>query len=48
MTILPHHSPLITALKAGTVTVVTTEGSQEFQVEKGIVEISNNEVIVLL
>ncbi len=48
MTILPHHAPLITALKSGTVTVVTTEGSQEFQVEKGLVEVSSNEVIVLL
>lgn len=48
MTILPHHVPLITALRAGVVTVRTAEENLEFQVEKGLVEVSNNEVIVLL
>lgn len=48
MTILPHHVPLITALKKGTVIVTTAEDSQEFEIEKGLVEVSNNEVIVLL
>jgi F-type H+-transporting ATPase subunit epsilon len=48
MTILSHHVPLISALRAGTVTVRTEAGDQEFQIEKGLVEVSNNEVIVLL
>ena len=48
MTILPHHAPLITALRKGTVTVTTESETQSFEIEKGLVEISNNEVIVLL
>jgi F-type H+-transporting ATPase subunit epsilon len=48
MTILSHHEPLITALRKGTVTVTTAEGVQTFEIEKGLVEVSNNEVIVLL
>lgn len=48
MTILPHHVPLITALRSGTVTVRTAEESLDLQIEKGLVEVSNNEVIVLL
>jgi len=48
MTILPHHAPLITALRSGTVIVRTEAGDQQFEIEKGLVEISNNEVIVLL
>ncbi len=48
MTILPHHEPLITALRKGTVKVTTAEQTQEFAIEKGLVEVSNNEVIVLL
>ncbi len=48
MTILPHHVPLISALRAGTVTVRTGEGDQQFEITKGLVEVSNNEVIVLL
>lgn len=48
MTILAHHAPIITALRKGTMTVATKEGTQSFEVEKGLVEVSNNEVIVLL
>lgn len=48
MTILSHHVPLISALRAGTVTVRTEGGDQQFEITKGLVEVSNNEVIVLL
>lgn len=48
MTILPHHAALITALRRGTIIVRTESGDQHFGIEKGLVEISNNEVIVLL
>lgn len=48
MTILSHHVPLISALRAGAVIVRTEEGEQQFEITKGLVEISNNEVIVLL
>lgn len=48
MTILSHHVPLITALRKGAVIVRTDEGDKEFQIERGLVEVSDNEVIVLL
>lgn len=49
MTILPQHSPLIATLRAGTVSVTDTQKqTQTFDIEKGLVEISNDEVIVLL
>ena len=48
MTILPNHSPLISALKAGTVRVTDKEQTHIFEIQKGLVEISKNEVIVLL
>ena len=48
MTILPHHTALITSLRQGVVVVRTDEQTLEFPIQKGLVEISNNEVIVLL
>ncbi len=48
MTILPNHAPLISALRAGKVTVRTEDGEHDFEIQKGLVEISNDEVIVLL
>lgn len=49
MTILPHHSPLITSLRSGVIRLTDKDSNiQTFEVEKGLVEISNNEVIVLL
>lgn len=49
MTILPHHAALIATLRSGTVHVTDmNKEKQFFEIEKGLVEISNNEVIVLL
>lgn len=48
MTILPHHSALISALRDGTVKVLTSETTETFEITKGLIEVSNNEVIVLL
>jgi F-type H+-transporting ATPase subunit epsilon len=48
MTILADHEALITPLKAGRVTVRTKSDSQTFEIEKGVCEISNNQVTVLL
>ena len=48
-TVLPHHEPLVTTLKAGTITVKDTLGdTKEFAVEQGVVECSGNRVVVLL
>lgn len=49
MTILPHHSALLTPLKTGTVTVRTDSGgTQVIAIERGVCEVSNNQVTVLL
>ncbi len=47
MGFLENHAPLITVLKAGDVKVKTTEGEKTFPVKGGVVEVSNNTVIVL-
>jgi F-type H+-transporting ATPase subunit epsilon len=46
---LNNHAPLITVLKAGDVKVKTGSGSgtETFPVKGGVVEVSNNTVIVL-
>lgn len=44
---LDHHAPLITVLKAGDVKVKTDGGTETFPVKGGVVEVSNNTVIVL-
>lgn len=48
MTILPNHSALISPLKAGTISVKTTGGVESFDIESGTLEVSNNEVTILL
>ena len=49
VTILPGHTPLITALKEGKVTVKTTEGEEKiFPIQFGILEVNKNETIILL
>jgi F-type H+-transporting ATPase subunit epsilon len=49
ITVLPHHEPLVGTLKSGTITVRKTLGEPEqFQVESGVLEVSNNRVVVLL
>ncbi len=48
MTILAHHEPLITMLKAGTIVVRAGEEVKEFTIEKGMLETSNGQVTVLV
>lgn len=48
MGFLDNHAPLITVLKAGDVKVKLASGKLEnFAVKGGVVEVSNNKVIVL-
>jgi len=47
MGFLNNHAPLITVLKAGDVLVKTASGTETFAVKGGVVEVSNNTVIVL-
>jgi F-type H+-transporting ATPase subunit epsilon len=48
LTILAKHEPLIALLKKGTITVRESEGVKEFNVEKGLLEVSQNRVTVLV
>lgn len=49
MTILPQHSPLISPLRVGTLTVVKEDGAREgFAVTGGTLEVSDNQATVLL
>lgn len=48
LTVLPKHEALVATLRPGAVTVRTSEGDKIFSVESGVLEISNNQVTVLL
>lgn len=48
LTILAHHEPIIFLLKKGIITVRTEEGEQKFPIERGMCEVSNNQVTVLV
>ncbi|MEZ4195671.1 MAG: ATP synthase F1 subunit epsilon [Candidatus Paceibacterota bacterium] len=49
MTLLADHTPLMTALRAGTITVRKADGETEtFPVTSGTLEVSQNQVTILL
>jgi F-type H+-transporting ATPase subunit epsilon len=49
MTLLADHTPLMSALRAGTITVRKADGESEtFPVTSGTMEVSNNTVTILL
>ncbi len=48
VTILPKHEAFVTTLKPGTITVRTSEDELTFPVETGVLEVSNDQVTVLL
>ena len=48
VTILPKHEPYVATLAPGAVVVRTEEGNKEFDVESGVLEVSNNQATVLL
>lgn len=46
-TILPQHAPIVSSLKAGTVSFVTKNGEERSQeIHGGFIEMSNNDVSV--
>ncbi|MBV9159496.1 MAG: hypothetical protein JO019_02780 [Candidatus Kaiserbacteria bacterium] len=47
-TILPHHEPIVTTLKSGTIKVKDSVGEKTFDIEDGLVECSGNRAVVLL
>jgi F-type H+-transporting ATPase subunit epsilon len=48
MTVLAEHEPYVTTLKEGTITVKTSVETTTFQITSGVLEISNNEVSILV
>ncbi len=50
MEILAEHEPLISTLKAGTITIKTKDNpeGEKFAIEKGILEVANNRAVVLV
>tara|TARA_B100000745_G_C19837258_1_gene277404 strand:- start:250 stop:480 length:231 start_codon:yes stop_codon:yes gene_type:complete len=44
---LNNHAAIISSLEKGTLSVKTTEGVKDFEVNGGIVEVLNNKIIVL-
>jgi F-type H+-transporting ATPase subunit epsilon len=47
--VLAHHEAFVTPLTHGTAKVTKEDGTHEtFEIEKGIAEVSNNQVTVLL
>lgn len=49
MTILAHHTPLISPLKKGTITIVKVGGEKEvIEIESGTLEISQNNATILI
>ncbi len=48
VTILPKHEAFVANLGKGTVVVKVTSGEQTFEIDGGVLEVSNNQVTVLL
>jgi len=48
ISVLPHHVPLISVLKAGTMKIVAGRETVEKEIEGGIIEVSRNRVSILL
>jgi F-type H+-transporting ATPase subunit epsilon len=45
--ILNNHAPLISRLEKGTITVKTETGNETFEIESGMVEVFQNNIVVL-
>lgn len=48
ITIMPKHEAFVATVKEGTIVVRTSEESKTFFAQSGVLEISNNQVTVLL
>jgi F-type H+-transporting ATPase subunit epsilon len=49
LTVLAHHEPFITLLAHGTIRVETKDGERKtFPIEKGVLEVSQSQVTVLI
>jgi F-type H+-transporting ATPase subunit epsilon len=48
ITVLSHHMPLVTTLRAGTITVKANGQVLTFPVVKGLIDIGTEETVILL
>jgi F-type H+-transporting ATPase subunit epsilon len=48
LTILAGHEPLISLLKEGKIVVRTPDGDKEFEIKKGVLEVSHSHATVLV
>ena len=48
MEILPHHEPLISTLKVGTIMLRSNGTKEAYKIESGVLEVSNNRAVVLV
>ena len=46
--ILNHHASLVSSLKKGEIKIVLNEKEEFFKIEGGVIEVSQNKVIVLV
>ncbi|WP_200975730.1 ATP synthase F1 subunit epsilon [Echinicola sp. 20G] len=45
--VLKNHAPIVSALAKGTVSYTTNDGKQSLEVDGGVVEVRDNEIILL-
>ncbi len=48
VTILSHHSPLVSKLKEGEITVRNNQGEEKFSIQKGILEVHSEGITILV
>ena len=48
MTVLANHEPFISALKAGIITIKTTDSTETISIDAGTMEVSHNQAIILI
>ncbi len=48
MTILAHHEPLISLLKKGTIVVIQKDTKEAYPIESGTLEVSSNQLTILV
>ena len=46
--VLDNHAPIVSALVSGQVSIRSAEGTKQFSIEKGFIEVLNNEVALLV
>lgn len=45
---LNHHVPLVTALRSGKIRVASKKGTEEFEIEGGVLEVRPEEINILV